>query len=478
VVLYLNERIKKGYFNIMKRNLRYYFSLWFAKCTAGVLKLIRRKGTSMPGSWAIILCPDFIGRTEKPDKIIGITGTNGKTTIANMVEDILDKKGIKYISNRSGSNVPTGIASPLIAETTFSGKLKNKELGVFEMDERSSIRLFPNIQPDLLVVTNIFRDSYKRNAHTEFITDLLEKYIPDKTKLILNADDPQCSSLKKKNERVYFGIERLEGEQELHDLVHDGSVCPDCGHELEYDFIRYHHIGRAHCPKCGYVSPEADYLIKSLNRDNHSICVSVKGKEYTFNAVGVTPINLYNEIAAIALLCEYGMPVSEVQEAFREQKIAVTRFEKTEAKDKIIYRHLAKGQNPVACSRAFDNTRHLPGKKCVMLFLDDHFDSTTSVENIAWFYDTDFEFLNDPGINQVIIGGARHDDTYVRLLLAGIPKEKIYQCEDNMEAAKHADIEGCDAFVIYYDVYTIGLSNDIKNMLIEKINGRGAQNDN
>ena len=39
----------------MKRNLRFYFALFFAKGTALVLKLIGRKGTSMPGSWAIIL---------------------------------------------------------------------------------------------------------------------------------------------------------------------------------------------------------------------------------------------------------------------------------------------------------------------------------------------------------------------------------------------------------------------------------------
>lgn len=44
----------------MKRNLRFYFALLFARGTALVLKLIGRKGTSMPGSWAIILCPDFI----------------------------------------------------------------------------------------------------------------------------------------------------------------------------------------------------------------------------------------------------------------------------------------------------------------------------------------------------------------------------------------------------------------------------------
>ena len=71
--------------SFMKRSPRFYFALLFAKATAKVMKLIGRKGTSMPGSWAIILCPDFLGRMPRPKYIIGITGTNGKTTVSNMV---------------------------------------------------------------------------------------------------------------------------------------------------------------------------------------------------------------------------------------------------------------------------------------------------------------------------------------------------------------------------------------------------------
>ena len=69
----------------MKRSPRFFFALLFAKGTARVMKLLGKKATSMPGSWAIILCPDFLGRMPRPKHIIGITGTNGKTTVSNMV---------------------------------------------------------------------------------------------------------------------------------------------------------------------------------------------------------------------------------------------------------------------------------------------------------------------------------------------------------------------------------------------------------
>ena len=67
--------------------------------------------------------------------------------------------------------------------------------------------------------------------------------------------------------------------------------------------------------------------------------------------------------------------------------------------------HLAKGQNPIACSQACSNARECPGKKAVLLFLDDAHDAAHSVENTAWLYDTDFEFLNSPDILQVVAAG-------------------------------------------------------------------------
>ncbi|MDO4459662.1 MAG: MurT ligase domain-containing protein [Clostridia bacterium] len=450
-----------------KRNLRFYGALWFAKGTALVLKLIGRKGTSMPGSWAIILCPDFIGRMEKPEKIVCLTGTNGKTTVANMVEDILEKNGYDFVCNKEGSNVPTGIASALIANSTFFGRPK-KKLAVFEVDERSSLRIFPNMEPDVLAVTNIFRDSFKRNAHTEYIWNILNTNIPDKTKLILNADDPQGQALKKDNKRVTFGVDRLSYEtKEAQNIVKDGSFCPVCRHELNYDFTRYHHIGKFHCDNCGYENPSPEYRAVSVDAENNILHAEVKGEKVDFKLLSDQPIQIYNQLLATAMLSELGMSIDDIKKSFEKQEIAKSRLSISEAHGKTFIRHLAKGQNPVACSRAMENTKNLPGKKGVVLYLDDHFDAESSVENTAWLYDTDFENLRDDSIKQILVGGARHEDVHLRLLLAGVPEEKIVHCEDNMQVLESADMDKCDTFVIFYDVYTIGLSNNAEKRLTE-----------
>lgn len=453
----------------MKRNLRFYFALFFAKGTALALRLIGRKGTSMPGSWAIIICPDFLGRIKKPEKIIGITGTNGKTTVSNMIEDIMESQGESFICNREGSNVPTGIASSLIANSTIFGKPK-KQLAVFEMDERSSVRIFPYLEPDILIVTNLFRDSYRRNAHTEFIFDILNEYVPKKTTLILNGDDPLCCQIAPQNNRLFFGMAQQDFESgEFKNIVRDGASCPRCAAALTYDFTRYHHIGICHCESCGYTFPKRDYLITHANRENHRMCLEIKGETHEMKLMDSNPINMYNQLSAVAVLTELGYSPQILKSSFDKMKITESRLMTTKVGEKTIVRYLAKGQNPVACSRAFDSAKDLPGKKCVILFLDDQYDAAKSVENIAWLYDTDFEFLCDESINRILVGGARHLDTYVRLLLAGVPSEKILHTEDQEQVISHIDFDFSDTFVIYHDIYLVGFSEKIKNALIEKV---------
>ena len=434
-----------------------------------VLKLIGRKGTSMPGSWAIILCPDFLGRMPRPKTVVGITGTNGKTTVANMVEDVLEDCGYDFVCNRSGTNVNTGVASALIANSTFFGKPK-KDLAIFELDERSSPKILPYLKPDLLLCTNIFRDSYKRNAHMEFILDVLERYIPDRTRLILNADDLLCSSLKPQNRRVFFGIDRMpEDGEECQNIVQDIRVCPQCGARLEWEFVRYHHIGKAHCPCCEFQSPEADYRVTSTHPEQGKMTVKYGGEERDYPMPNSSTINVYNSLSAVAFLSEFGLSPDQIAASMEKLSISESRYKEEEAGGKKVVLHLAKGQNPIACSRAFENIRNYPGRKAVILFLDDYFDAAHSVENTSWYYDTDFEFLNDAGIPQIVAAGARHWDVCVRLLMAGIPESKIAHVEENEKAASLLNPAQVDSVFILYDVYTIGLANRVKEQVKEQV---------
>ena len=173
----------------MKKNARFIIALIISKLAMWLQKLLGMNASYFPGKLAIKLCPDFLGRIDKPKTIITVTGTNGKTTCCNMLIDALTDNGYDVLNNRAGSNVDAGIASSLISECSLSGKVK-KQLAVFEVDERSSKRIYSYVHPDYAVCTNLFRDSIQRNAHPEFIFSFIDSNLPDDTHMILNADDP------------------------------------------------------------------------------------------------------------------------------------------------------------------------------------------------------------------------------------------------------------------------------------------------
>lgn len=462
----------------MKPTPLFYLALLAAKLSMACLRLIGRKGTNLPGGVAIFLCRDFLGRMPRPKTIVGITGTNGKTTVANLVEDVLDREGYDYVCNRTGSNVDTGVASALIAGSTLLGKPK-KQLAVFELDERSANLTMSYIKPDLLLVTNIFRDSYKRNAHPEFIVDILNRFIPDSARLVLNADDLMCAGLKPRNPRTYFSIDRQPGDGlKFENIVRDVRVCPQCGASLEWDFLRYHHIGRASCPQCGFRSPQGDCRCKEIDGENRRMRVEIAGEDFLFPLPNDSTINVYNALAAVALLCQLGLKPQAVAAAMDSMEISATRYLEEAVGGKKVILHLAKGQNPVACSRAFQNIRDYPGKKAAILFLDDYFDAAHTVENISWYYDADFEFLADDSVTQVVAAGARHWDVYLRLLMAGVQPDRAAHVLDTHAAVQALDAGEADSIFILYDVYTIGLANQVKDQVKAILREEGGSHEN
>ena len=185
----------------MKKTFRFYMAMLLAKCANKSLKLLKRNASYFPGNLALKICPNFIEQVEKPNIIIGVTGTNGKTTVSNMINDILEDNGYKVMNNRYGSNMNTGIAASFVANNTISGKNKN-DIAVFEMDERSTIHIFKYITPTYLICNNLSRDSIKRNANTAFIAGIINNAIPENTTVVTNGDDPICVNLASKNKKI------------------------------------------------------------------------------------------------------------------------------------------------------------------------------------------------------------------------------------------------------------------------------------
>jgi lipid II isoglutaminyl synthase (glutamine-hydrolysing) len=434
---------------------KYYCALLTARSAIFTLRALGRNGSHLPGGLALRICPEFLKYIEKPGTIIGVTGTNGKTTVSNMIGDVLKAGGIVYANNALGSNIQEGIIVTMLDASTFWGKRKI-DLCVLEIDERVSPKIFPYLQPTYLVVTNLYRDSYRRNAHVGYIADILKRSIPASTTLILNADDLISLGLNPANKRVTFGVDRLEGEEEIRDSrIKDIHYCPRCMHTLTFDFNRYHHIGKAHCENCGYASPRGDFVITALDKAGKTAKLRVDDRYYDMKLVGDNITDLYNSVTAIALLATYGMDIDTILKRFDAVSVVKSRFDVTELDDKKVIVMMAKDQNPIATSRVCDFVgRYDPNQRIAFLLMNEASDHGKASENIAFIYDTDFEYLNRPNIRQVLFGGMRYLDFIARYKLAGIPAERVDGAVSEAQAVQLVDFDRIDTVFILYGTKT------------------------
>ena len=453
-----------------KKSPKFYATLVGTKALIRGLKLARKNATHVPGNQALKVCPDFLEKIDKPKVVVGITGTNGKTTVSNLIDDVLADTKLQFIDNRFGGNIASGVVTAFVKNSDMKGRMK-KQYAVLELDERMTTKIFPYVKPKILAVTNLFRDSYRRNAHSEYIFDILNQTIPKETRLVLNGEDPLSSHLCPENKRVYFGIEdRSVYMDETNNIIRDMIACPECGTRLDYEYIRYNHIGKVKCPNCGFGSPaEFDYAVEKIDAENRRLYLRTRKGNFDIKLLGDNITDVYNQITAVAVLMEFGVAIKRITASFENMKIAGTRYDEMVEENVHLINYVAKGQNPVAVSRVCDFVRKEDGNKSVVLIIDDFFDRKETSENIAWFFDTDFEFLNDHSIKQIVIGGQRQYDLKLRLLLAGIPEDKILSIDDDVKTGELVDLNGIDKVFVLHDIYTTHFAQAVQKRLAERL---------
>lgn len=135
-------------------------------------------------------------------KIIGITGTNGKTTTTELTYHLLKNSGFNI---GIAGNIGKSFAQQ-VAENSF--EIYVLELSSFQLDD------IVNFSPDIAIITNITPDHLNRynNNFDEYINSKLNiSSNQDKDQfLIINADDPilmdAIEKTKIEAEKHYFGI--------------------------------------------------------------------------------------------------------------------------------------------------------------------------------------------------------------------------------------------------------------------------------
>jgi lipid II isoglutaminyl synthase (glutamine-hydrolysing) len=433
--------------------VRVLLTIWVAKLVGVAIRLLGRAGTHLPGKFARRMHPGIIGALRHPKRIVVVTGTNGKTTASNLLAEALMQQGLRVASNRTGSNLVEGIATTLIGAVTWLGTPR-ADIAVIEMDERSAKLVLPGLDPDVLVCTNLTRDSIKRNAHPDYIAWILSSALSSRASLVLNADDLITAALgTDENPRVFFAVDQLGTDTSTpQGAAVDAAICPVCDHTLAWDYWRYNHIGHAHCPSCGFRSPAAQYRASSIDPAGETLTIHFGNSPRSVRLVNDNIVNVYNEVAVAAALDVLGIEQDAIVAAFDSLKPPETRFASEKIGDTALVRLLTKGLVGVACSRAFQYVQSFVGRKALLLSIDEATERVTEVENTAWTYDADYEYLADDSIGQIYVGGVRRHDQALRLAIAGVDLSRIMTIESETAGA---DLVGLDDIEAVFNLHSV-----------------------
>lgn len=395
-----------------------------------LIKIVgRSSGTSFIGMFTLKTNPDFLNFCSKYilHEKISVTGTNGKTTTAGLIAQILEANNKEVIHNAQGANMLTGIANVFATNVVPSKRYDNC---VLESDEAYLSKLYDYMKLDYLVVTNLFRDQLDRYGELDTTAKKIQSAI-DKNKdlvLLLNADDPLVANLGHDNKKLYYGFENIEFA-ETHTISHAPAEMFNCicGKPLEYSKRFYAQQGHYYC-SCGYKRPKCDYQGNAkIYNDYIEISVLHNGEEthYTFDSIGL--YNAYNALAAISMALEIGYKQEEIQNALNTYKAMFGRTEKTEFNGHKTIIQLIK--NPAGASEVL-KTVDLSSK--ILIAINDNF---ADGRDVSWLWDAEFELLKDTE-KTIVTSGIRANDMALRLKYAGVPSEKIKVIPDLFEAVE------------------------------------------
>ena len=396
--------------------MRFFLASVIGKLTALVGRPFGRS-TNLPGELALKLCPDLFSHFTFTGTVIAVTGSNGKTTTANMIASILSSQGKRVVNNAKGSNLTGGVATTLLCAAK-RGAVR-ADYVVLEVDERYSVLIFRHFSPDVMLVTNLFRDQLTRNGNVDVIVDKLTTAIAPSVKLVLCANDPISSTLCPDNDRVYYTLDRtpLSTDKSL-SITHDAKVCPRCLHPMSYDWFHYNHIGRYRCEHCGLTTPEAAYTAADFDPATGNFTLNGRPVHTDYS----TPSHLLNCTAAVAACCTAGMPFDQALAGLAGVQVNRSRFDTFTVLDRPALMILSKNQNPVSYDRSIDFVCQQPGERTVICYVNNI--NHTHQKDTTWLYDVSFERLNDPAV-RVVCTGPRAADLAVRLELAGLAPDRV-----------------------------------------------------
>ena len=415
-------------------SIKVFTAILVCKAVRGLAKLFGR-GSSLPGKYALKICPDILAHLQLPELTIAVTGSNGKTSTVEMIAHVLQSDGHTVAYNKEGSNQIEGVVTFLIGDATMKGKVKS-DVVLLEADERYARHVFKHFHPKYFVINNLYRDQMTRNGHPEWIKSIIAQAIYDDMTLIVNSDDPLVSSLAKDREgTIYFGAGILPTDTFVNDGIYDdGKYCPICKKPMKYEYYHYNHIGKFKCLSCGFARHKIDHALSGTKEENGKSLIVIDDK-YEIPVFFTGIYHCYNILAAFTAsiaMCVDPQKAADALGGYVLKSGRISDFTLGSTQGRLL---LSKHENSVSYDRSIDVVVSDKRKKSVM-FIVDAISRKYYTSDSSWLWDINFEKLKDADIDKVILAGQYCDDLAVRFELAGIDQSKVEVFETVAEAAE------------------------------------------
>ncbi|WP_418726219.1 MurT ligase domain-containing protein [Dysosmobacter sp.] len=420
--------------------MRAFFAILVCKLGRLAGKLVG-KGSSLPGKFALKICPDILRRVQLPAAVIAVTGSNGKTSTVEMIAAVLRDAGKTVVYNAEGSNQIEGVTTTVLTHATLGGKVRSDVL-LIESDERYAAHSFRYFHPTHFVVTNLYRDQLTRNGHPEWVYDALLPAIHPETELVLNADDPLSSCFARGHEKVrWFGLDRCPSDQDTPGGVYrDGACCPVCGGPMTYDFVHYNHIGAYRCAKCGHHRPErTDFTATALDLTGGTLTLD---GQYTVSLAFRSIYNVYNILAAYAACRLAGVDGETIVHTVSNYILKNGRMQTFTLGGRRGTLLTSKHENSIAYDTNLRYIRQEAKAPCTVLVIVDAVSRKYFTSETSWLWDIDFDLLNCPQVEKVILSGRYCNDLAERFSFTGLPREAWQVCPGIPEAAEQLASQG------------------------------------
>lgn len=158
---------------------------------------LRGGGSAFPGYATLKLAPGFLqdATSQLRHGVVFVLGSNGKSTTTHMLSEVLRAHGVRVFTNPSGANLPQGIASSLLAETSLTGRI-DADIAVLEVDEAYALELAAILRPTTVLALNTQVDQLYRFYETERVADMMLDTLACATEhIVSNRDDPYLSKI-------------------------------------------------------------------------------------------------------------------------------------------------------------------------------------------------------------------------------------------------------------------------------------------